>query len=84
MSRISFSYLVEEEIMISGQILIETHKKVNGCKSLKNAYMLMKLYQIAHFYDPCMKNKAIFKNYDFWTKFQKLKFLDPLKEFPDF
>ena len=35
------------------------YKKENGCKILKNAYILIKLYQIAHFHDPYMKNKSI-------------------------
>ena len=62
----SFSYLIGEEILISCQILLK-HKYINGYKILKNAYILMELYQITHFHDLYVKK----------VNFQKLKFLDP-------
>ena len=43
-----FSYLVKDWIMIPGQILIK-HKKVNGSKILKNAYILIELTKLLIF-----------------------------------
>ena len=60
--------------MISGQILKKNTKKVNGCKILKNAYILMKLYQLAHFYDLNLLNKSFFKNVHFWTPNKEFQF----------
>ena len=35
---------------------------MNGCKILKNADIMMKLYQIALSYNPFVTNKSFFKN----------------------
>ena len=51
-------------------------------KILKNAYILTKLYQIAYFHDPKMKNKSIFKNWNFFGPPTKTKCGD--KEFQFF
>ena len=50
------SYIVWRKVPISGQILMKTQNKVNACKILKNAYILMKIYQIAHFHYPNVEN----------------------------
>ena len=48
--------MVGEKFPISGQILLKNTRKVNCYEILKNANVLMKLYQITHFHDPNVKN----------------------------
>ena len=62
-----FQSLGRRKIMISGKI-VKKNKNVNACKNLKNVYILMKLYKIAQFYDPYMKNKSISKHFRTPTK----------------
>ena len=52
-----------------------TKKNQIALKSSKTAYMLIKLYQIAHFYNLEVQIKLFFKNLNFWTPHEEFKIL---------
>ena len=68
------TFLIGGKTLISGRILIKAqiNNKINGCKSFKNPYILMKLYQITHFNNLYVKSNLIFQNIKFLTPREEL------------
>ena len=65
-----FGYLIRDKILISDEILIEIHKKwIALCKILKNADILMELYQIADFNDFVVQKSHFLKSKNVWTSY---------------